>query len=472
MEKICILGAGTYGSYLAKALSEKFPKSHIKLVDVGGSKVQSEEKVGFLSSLKGADYSAVNKGRFFGLGGTSNKWAGQLLFFSKHDCPGEKGMHTIRNANITYKDTVLRRFFKEAPVLQDREIEEGLFLKQGIWLKQSQRNFFKHLRINSIKNVDIVKEARVVKLNIENDQLNSVTIKVGTEIEELGADIFYLACGAFESIRLLSVAGLYNLEKITTGFRDRVSLKGFTILDTKANFLNHDLGHMFVNNSLITSRIIAHSKNSSFYLKAIFNNEFLLVRELKNLVMRRNPFSFSQFVKGLKVAHHIFPFAFHYLYHKKLYVYKNWDIFIDIELDENKNKIKLSEETDKFGEAGLDIFFSIPEITLEKLKAAKSIVKSILIKNGVKFREADEDLSVSEIIDTLHPYNFYNSDGQLTFEEIFNPAKKLFVLHTGILKRICGNNPTASLLCLIEKHIAEDFSPDLQKKEEQVLQVV
>src|SRR4051812_15922527 len=112
MEKICILGAGTYGSYLANALSEKFRQAHIKIVEVGDSKIKSEESAGFLSIVKEGNYKAVNQGRFFGLGGTSTRWAGQLLFFSEYDCPGEEYMNDIKRANIIYKKNVLHRFFK------------------------------------------------------------------------------------------------------------------------------------------------------------------------------------------------------------------------------------------------------------------------------------------------------------------------------------------------------------------------
>src|SRR4051794_28465551 len=109
MEKICNLGAGTYGSYLANALSEKFEHARIKIIDVGDYKIKSEEKAGFLSTLKEGQYKAVSEGRYFGLGGTSTKWAGQLLFFSQHDCLTEEYMDEIKRANVIYKNNVLKR---------------------------------------------------------------------------------------------------------------------------------------------------------------------------------------------------------------------------------------------------------------------------------------------------------------------------------------------------------------------------
>ncbi len=86
MKTICILGAGTYGSYVANAISEKYPHFKILIIEVGNEHIKSEEEIGFLSVLKQGAYKGTNKGRFFGWGGTSSRWGGQLLFFSENDC--------------------------------------------------------------------------------------------------------------------------------------------------------------------------------------------------------------------------------------------------------------------------------------------------------------------------------------------------------------------------------------------------
>ena len=85
-KSICIIGAGTYGSYLAYCLSEKHPDATIHLFEVGGSRIRTEAEMGYLSEVKGS-YRATSEGRYFGLGGTSAKWGGQLLFFSDKDFP-------------------------------------------------------------------------------------------------------------------------------------------------------------------------------------------------------------------------------------------------------------------------------------------------------------------------------------------------------------------------------------------------
>lgn len=455
MKSICILGAGLYGSYLANALAEKYPLSEILLVEAGNGTIKSEQEAGFLSFLKQENYSSVKEGRFFGLGGTSARWAGQLVFFSAHDCADDERINDIRNANIKYRDQVLHRFFKKAPNLEDHEIEKGLFVKQGIWLQYSQRNFFKFFHIASHKNIEIIKDSRIVKLNITNGQLTSVTIRTEAGYKTIEADRFYLTCGAFESMRLMGVSGMYDLEKITSGFCDRISIQSFSIKETKTKIADVDFSQKIINSSLLISRIIGDVRGSSFYLKAVFNNEFTFIRQLKNLISKKHPFSFPKFIKSVIEIHHIFLFFFYYYFFRKLYIYKGWDMFIDIEIDKNDNKFTLSEETDIYGERGIDVFFKIPPSTIEKLTEAKSVVREMLIKSKLSFQERDITESVSNIRATLHPYNTYNSLALADLKNVSNPVENLFVYHTGILSRVGGINPTASLLCMIEQHVAE-----------------
>lgn len=60
----CIAGAGTYGSYLANALLERYPFAKIILIDVGNKNIKSESEIGFSSSLKENRYNAASSGRF------------------------------------------------------------------------------------------------------------------------------------------------------------------------------------------------------------------------------------------------------------------------------------------------------------------------------------------------------------------------------------------------------------------------
>ena len=83
--EIAVLGAGTYGSYVINSLIQRYPNAHITLFDVGDKTVKSEKEIGYYSSLKKAMYKGLTDGRYFGFGGASDKWGGQLLTYTEND---------------------------------------------------------------------------------------------------------------------------------------------------------------------------------------------------------------------------------------------------------------------------------------------------------------------------------------------------------------------------------------------------
>ena len=84
--QLAILGGGTYGCYLAKRLSEELPDDYsITLIDVGDNQTRSESDIGFSSTAK--KYKGAKQGRYFGIGGTTKMWGGQILFLDEFDNP-------------------------------------------------------------------------------------------------------------------------------------------------------------------------------------------------------------------------------------------------------------------------------------------------------------------------------------------------------------------------------------------------
>ena len=96
-KKICIIGCGTFGSYLLKRLIEEHSNNiDITVIEIGNKKTQSESEIG-LDSI--SENSSVSKaGRYFGFGGTSARWGGQVLF--------------LTNATIQKKTTIGTKSYK------------------------------------------------------------------------------------------------------------------------------------------------------------------------------------------------------------------------------------------------------------------------------------------------------------------------------------------------------------------------
>ena len=90
LTKICIIGCGTYGSYLMKRLIEKYATDiqndiQITVIEIGDEHIKDEAQMGLAAESGSA--RAAQQGRYFGLGGTSARWGGQVLFFDERDNP-------------------------------------------------------------------------------------------------------------------------------------------------------------------------------------------------------------------------------------------------------------------------------------------------------------------------------------------------------------------------------------------------
>lgn len=92
---------------------------------------------------------------------------------------------------------------------------------------------------------------------------------------------------------------------------------------------------------------------------------------------------------------------------------------------------------------------------MEKLQVAKEMVRNLLLESGLEFEEMHTGGDGTKPEDTYHPYNLYAGLGQIGFEKKYHPMTNLYVFHTGLLPRAGGINPTASLFCLIEQHLAQ-----------------
>jgi len=452
---ICIIGAGTYGSYLAHAVSEKYKDVQIHLFEVGNKQSKSETEAGFLSEVNQGEYKGTSHGRYFGLGGTSAKWGGQLLFFSQRDFSNPGAMKEVVECNLRYKNKVLRRFFENIPVLEDKEFEEGLFIKQGIWLKFSQRNLYKHFQISKRANIKVHQNIRVVKINSEGHRIKSITVLLPHQqtAVEFHADIFYLTSGAFESLRLLHASNFIDLNKKPGGFSDHITLRCFELSSKVTRLAAHDFRFRFVNGSMITARLVGETDNVSFYIHPIFNENFKFFQFLKQ-VLFKGKFSLSQLFQVGKQALFIVPFVYHYLVNKKLYLYGSWYINIDIELSNSKNSIQLLDKLDQYNQNGLNLTYHLSNDTVDKILAVKQKVKKMLMEADVKFREIDNSTASSfKSEDVYHPYGLFSYLEGKTIYDVYNPVKNLFLFNTGLLQRSGGINPTASVFCLIEYHV-------------------
>ena len=136
---VCILGAGLVGIYLADAL--RLRGVSVTILERGGSKSfpASEREVEFALD----EYEGATSGRYFGLGGTSVAWGGQLAVMTEHELrevlPGQPEAWPISMAELRpHYDSVLRRYGLAndplASILRDHESDNAILSSPGFAL--------------------------------------------------------------------------------------------------------------------------------------------------------------------------------------------------------------------------------------------------------------------------------------------------------------------------------------------------
>lgn len=450
--KIAVLGAGTYGSYVVDTLIKKYPEAEITLFDVGDKNVKSESQIGYYSSLKRSMYKGLTDGRFFGYGGASDKWGGQLLTYTKNDFRNpDRFMQELTDIDIAGKDKMLSRFNIENKFAENH-VSEQLFTKTGVWLSAFHRNFFKWFRIGKKKQVKIINHARIVRLN-SNDKKHIDSVVYKHKGEELTAsfDYYFLTAGAFESIRILLSSGLAKTDKV--GFSDHLSQKVFKIKgSTKIG--TEDFVFQMRGTSLITKRLIGEVGDCSFYVHPVFNLKFPFFESVKEVLFKHN-FKMKYILNIFRDLPNVFGFAWSVLVKRRMYVMNNeWFFYIDIENPTKDSYVSLSKESDSFGVNGLDVYYSANEKAKEVYNEAITIAKTYLDSHGVNYELLTEDINLQTCEDIYHPYGMFDFN---SIDDYFTHWDNMLVVTTGCLSRSGGINPTAALLPVVDKFIGKRF---------------
>lgn len=445
--KIAVLGAGTYGSYVINSLLYKYPNAQITLFDVGDKSVKSEKEIGFYSFLKKAKYKGLTDGRYFGFGGASDKWGGQLLTYTDNDyAHPDAFMKDVINIDKARKDEMLEKFNIENK-FSENYINDKMFTKTGVWLSALHRNFFWWFKVNKRKQVKILSNKRVVRLESTNGKkIEAVVYLDGDKEKKASFDYYFLTSGAFESVRILMSSGLMP-EKVH--FSDHLSMKVFKIKGSTV-IGSEDFVFRMRGTSLITKRMVGEVNDCSYYVHPVFNLKFPFFTALKEVLFKHH-FEWKYIWMALKDIPHCMGFAWAVLVLRRMYVMNNeWFLYIDIENPSLDSYISLSKKTDAFGIQGLDVYYDVGNDAKLIFKQAKEYVIELLNQNGVNYDVLEEEVNVQTCEDIYHPYGMFDFKN---IEDYFNRWSNMLVVTTGCLSRSGGINPTASMLPVVDEFI-------------------
>ena len=448
-QKLAVLGAGTYGSYICNLLSEVYPHESIDLYDVGDEHLKTEEETGFLSHIIEAPYEGLQKARFFGFGGASVKWGGQLLTFGDHDFKNPTPyMKDVVELNKKWKERVLAKF-NLISNSKEEVLNENLFTKTGIWLSYFHRNMFKHFGIFKNPQINIVKNTRVTKLLWNNNHI------CGFEYLHNAAkgiadnyDQYFLAVGAFESCRLLINSGLSKGWQMQ--FSDHLSQRAFHVT-SGIEMGEQDFTFRVQGTSLVTKRFVGEVDGYSFYSQPICNEDFPFFKDIKKLLFGHQ-IKINIVWDIIKNIPSCIAFAWDMFVLKKLYVYKNqFYLQIDIEAPRESGIIELNNEKDKFGEKSIDVDLSILPKTGELFAKARGILKQWLDENNVEYTELPFSTTAEKYEDVYHPFGMFCDFDNV--KDYFERFDNMLVVNTGVLQRAGGINSTCAVLPLVEEYV-------------------
>ena len=403
-------------------------------------------------------YKGLSHGRYFGWGGASDKWGGQLLTYSPNDFSNpDDFMKEVIEIDEAYKDKCLAKFNIENKYPENR-ITPVLFTKTGVWLSMLHRNFFHWFKIDKRKNVLVLSDCRIVRLeSADKKNIDAVIYQEGG-VEKKGVfDFYFLTAGAFESARILLSSEMAANDKVF--FSDHLSQKMFRVYGSTV-IGKEDFVFRLRGTSLITKRIIGEVDNVSYYLHPVFNMKFPFFEMVKEILFYKK-FSFSKtgdyLVTTFKDIPHVAGFVWSMLAHRKMYVMNNeWDFYIDIENPTKDSFVSLSNEKDKYGLPGLDVHYNVGQEAVAIYEKAKQTSKEYLESCNVNFDVVAEKIDVQTCEDIYHPYGMFSFN---SVDDYYSHWNNMLMISTGVLTRSGGINPTAALLPLVEDFVANRLKP-------------
>ncbi len=472
--KICIIGCGTYGAYLIRRLTENFGNDiHITAVEIGNETIQDEASIGLTAESNTA--RAAQQGRYFGLGGTSARWGGQVLFFDDRDNPTQQPdwQHIIK-INQQYKKVVLQKLLGNlapfARLMHDKGVE-----KTGIWLKYTKRNLYKALDKPTLASLTLIQNQRVTDFILKNNRIEAVICQNTEGVPQtISADIFYLTAGAIESCRLLlDVNRRYHRIKSTDlgkHYGDHLSVELFKIKH-RPTINGTDFLPRIVNGSLVTKRwIVSEESGKIGFAHPIFNKEVRIFTSIKRGLFGKQQIDvrLKDVLEGLEF---LVRFGCSVLFLKKMYAHRNvWSLQLEIEQAfPNGNSISLSEQTDKFGQRVARLNWQVRPDDRAAIARIKADLQGILDAEKIDYTVVyDPNIEQTKIEDVYHPAGFLrlglDDNAVLDPNCRVNGFDNLYHFSTALFPSVKSASPTAAVFCHIEHHLDLIFPTILHLK--------
>jgi len=437
LKKIAIIGSGVYGSYIARRLTDQSDLS-LTIFEIGNKKISTDTNLNIPSKIINEEYSGTSKGRFFGLGGTSSKWGGKILFFDKNSF-NSAGTFLSQLVDLNVKYSKLVKSIIKIKSKQNNSIKlnnSSYRLEYGDWLFPFRKNFFKIFGINNLKNINLLENSKVIKL-VNKDSGANVIYQQDGKLKNNDFDFIFLCSGAFECARILVQS---KLENPKLNFSDHVGIQ-FGKSKGPMYFFGHDFSYKFSKFSLRTSRLSSEFKRRSFYIHPIIdmNRGFLMI--LKKIL--KEDFKISDILSFFKFIFIDIYWLFKCFIYRKLLPRNNtWRLNMTIENNDSRNFVNFKKSKDD--SLIMEIDYQVGDNLKKDINEIINNLKLDLNDCNINFFNTSK---FSNYEDVYHPFGLFEFDNLRHFK---NKYGKIICFSTAILPRSGSINPTGAILPVIE----------------------
>lgn len=217
--KVCIIGGGTVGLFLARRL--RLSKIPVTIIEAGGEKIQATKKNTYTFNNYLYEGALINEK--FILGGTSTIWGGQMIPVQKSDIQNRNYIG-IKSWSINYESIAKYysivakflnfKFLKHSEIASKKKylnfFNKDFDLRFSTFIKSKIKNFYEffYKQIKEDKDLNIYINAKVFEINNSEDSncvKNVIAKSDNGNILDINTEIVIICCGAIESTRLLLI---------------------------------------------------------------------------------------------------------------------------------------------------------------------------------------------------------------------------------------------------------------------------
>ena len=456
--KVCIVGAGTAGIYLAHILCKL--GIQVVLLETGNTLACKPEFSDHICEQRGLRYRGSDLGRSFGLGGTSVLWGGQMIPLTESDIGprlhiGFEGW-PIGYADIAKYFSLVQQEFgldkygtsshlESARCLQENfpdlnNFSDDFDLRLSKWLPFKKRNFAKNFAHELANNdgLTVWLNASVVSMNSSTQGIDNVISSIVAQSPNgrklsVNPSRVVICAGALESTRLLLAFDEATDGSITNAgaplgryFADHLSLTCGHFVCRDWRRFNLALAPIFNKGVMQTPRLeIKGLTQQKLKLTSAFAHFAFVTRGntgfdiVRNVLRRRQGEKASLGLNAaslLEVVKDLSAMVFWRIVHRRLLIPRKADLLFQIDIEQMPNinsRLILSEDLDALNRKRLAIDWQIKAEDLQVIHKVAELVR-VAWQNSSLREVADLELVLPDALDSFATaYDVYHPTGSI-----------------------------------------------------------